>query len=67
MEKYGKPKGRGILGRVVFLPGIERGALKGIRLYAQRCRNGRYTIIYSDDGAMMQAAPEESKKEMNGL
>jgi hypothetical protein len=34
------------------------GPYKGLRFYAQRCRNGRYSVVYSDDAAMMQSFSE---------
>ena len=58
MDKYGKPRGRGILGEwFAFRESLE-GPYKGLRFYAQRCRNGLYSIVYSDDGAMMQEFSE---------
>ena len=68
MDKYGKPRGRGLLGDWFSFRESEEGPYKGIRFYAQRCRNGRYQIIYSDDGAMMQeATPEEGTEQTRGL
>ena len=66
LDKYGKPKGRGILGEWFSFRDSDEGPYKGLRFYAQRCRNGRYSIVYSDDGAMMQAAPD-STDVMKGL
>jgi hypothetical protein len=68
MDKYGTPRGRGILGEwFAFRESLE-GPYRGLRFYAQRCRNGRYSIVYSDDGAMMQEASEdEQQDEMKGL
>ena len=56
--KYGKPRGRGMLGEWFTFRESTEGPYKGLRFYAQRCRNGRYSVVYSDDGAMMQAFSE---------
>jgi len=67
VDKYGKPRGRGTLGEwVAFRESVE-GPYRGIRLYAPRCRTGHYSIVYSDDGAMMQAAPADVPEKMRGL
>jgi len=56
--KYGKPRGRGMLGEWFTFREETEGPYRGLRFYAQRCRNGRYSVVYSDDGAMMQAFSE---------
>jgi hypothetical protein len=66
-SKYGKPRGKGVLGEWLAFRESAEGPYKGIRFYAQRCRQGRYEVVYSDDGAMMQAAAPEASNEMNGL
>ncbi len=67
-SEYGKPRGKGMLGDWYTFRESATGPYKGIRLYAQRCRNGRYSIVYSDDTAMMQEAPRTvAPDEMLGL
>lgn len=58
-SKYGRPRGRGIHGEWYAFRESTTGLYKGLRFYAPRCRNGKYSIVYSDDGAMMQ---EEAPK-----
>ena len=67
-SKYGKPRGKGMLGDWYAFRESASGPYRGIRLYAQRCRNGRYSIVYSDDAAMMREAPQKVEpEEMRGL
>lgn len=49
-QKYGPPRGRGAAGEwYSFRDGTAADGFKGIRLYANRCARGGYTIVYSDD------------------
>ncbi|MEN8179696.1 MAG: hypothetical protein ABFS39_13925 [Pseudomonadota bacterium] len=67
-RKYGKPRGKGMLGEWYAFRESAAGPYKGIRLYAPRCRHGRYSVVYSDDAALMQeAAPKLEPEEMSGL
>jgi hypothetical protein len=68
MSKYGRPRGAGVLGEWYTFRDMTAESYRGIRLYAQRCRNGRYQIQYTDEGAMMQSATGEPVPEaMAGL
>jgi hypothetical protein len=58
IDKYGKPRSRGMLGEWFTFREATEGPYKGLRFYAQRCRNGRYSVVYSDDAAMMQSFSE---------
>ncbi|MEW6518104.1 MAG: hypothetical protein AB1461_01695 [Thermodesulfobacteriota bacterium] len=49
--KYGKPRGKGMLGDWYVFRESGSGPYKGVRLYAPKCRLGRYSISYSDDNA----------------
>ena len=67
-DKYGRPRGKGLLGDWYAFRLSKTGPYQGIRLYSQRCRNGRYSIVYTDEAAMMQeAAPKVEPEEMIGL
>lgn len=59
-DKYGKPRGGGVLREWFSFRESEEGPYRGIRVYAQRCRAGRYTVVYSDDGALMQESSSDS-------
>jgi hypothetical protein len=49
-QKYGPPRGRGAAGDwYSFRDESAADAFNGIRLYANRCARGGYTIVYSDD------------------
>ena len=66
--KYGKPRGKGMLGDWYTFRESATGPYKGIRLYAQRCRNGRFSIVYTDDTAMLlEVEPKAEPGEMSGL
>ena len=75
--KYGKPRGKGMLGDWYAFRESVSGPYKGVRLYAPKCRIGRYSISYSDDNAKemgpealsepMEPEPPTEPKEMSGL
>ncbi|MEA3278963.1 MAG: hypothetical protein U9Q81_27455 [Pseudomonadota bacterium] len=72
--KYGKPRGKGMLGDWYSFRDFrdfgesKSGPYKGLRLYAPRCRNGRYWIQYSDDGVRTEDSPASSEPtEWSGL
>jgi hypothetical protein len=49
-QKYGPPRGRGASDEWYSFRDMSATAgYKGIRLYANRCARGSYTIVYSDD------------------
>ena len=56
IDKYGRPRGADMLGDRYAFRDMSAESYRGIRVYAQRCRKGRYEIRYADDAAMLQAA-----------
>ena len=56
-DKYGKPRGKGMLGDWYSFRDMSSSLYRGVRLYAPRCRNGRYSIVYSDDNAKTVEPP----------
>jgi hypothetical protein len=48
--KYGKPRGKGGFGEWYAFRDMSVDHYRGIRLYANRCRRGIYSIVYGDDG-----------------
>ena len=66
--RYGKPRGKGMLGDWYAFRESTLGPYKGVRFYAPKCRNGRYSISYSDDNAKQMALePLPEPTEMSGL
>jgi hypothetical protein len=55
-EKHGKPRGKGFSGAWYAFRDMSVDHYRGIRLYANRCDQGIYEIIYSDD-SVRQAKP----------
>lgn len=55
--KYGKPRGKGMHGEWYSFRDMSRKAYRGVRLYANRCGSGRYSIVYSDDQAKLEPMP----------
>lgn len=67
-EKYGKFRGKGMLGDWYTIRETTEGPYRGIRFYAPKCRHGRYTINYVDEGAKgMEVSPQLEPTEMTGL
>ncbi len=67
-EIYGKPRGQGALGAWYSFRDPSSAEYRGVRLYAPRCRNGRYSIQYSDDQAKAATpAPSAEPTEASGL
>jgi hypothetical protein len=62
-EKYGKARGKGGFGNWYAFRDMSVDTYRGVRLYAPKCRNGRHSIVYSDDNAKTPAAPPEPKPE----
>ena len=58
-EKYGKPRGRDPFGSWYVFRDMSSDTYRGIRLYAPKCRNGRFSIVYSDDAAKLAETPPE--------
>lgn len=56
-EKYGKPRGKGAFGEWYSFRDRSVEHYRGIRLYANRCRRGIYSIVYSDDMARIAGTP----------
>jgi hypothetical protein len=52
-HKYGKPRGKGAFGEWYSFRDMSVKAYRGIRLYANRCRRGIYSIVYSDDNVRL--------------
>lgn len=66
--KYGKPRGKGMLGEWYSFRDAANDTYRGVRFYAPRCRNGRYSINYNDDPAKQAALPPPPEpSEMSGL
>jgi hypothetical protein len=66
--KYGRPRGAGMLGEWYAFRDRLDGPYRGLRLFAQRCRSGRYEVYYSDEAALKQEeASLTVPKEMLGL
>ena len=62
-EKYGKPRGKGGFGEWYSFRDVSGKVYKGVRLYANRCRRGIYSIRYRDDNARMAAErPPRSRR-----
>lgn len=60
IETYGQPRGKGILGEWYTFRDMRVEGYRGIRLYAPKCRVGRYSIIYRDDGPLqVEEKPSE--------
>jgi hypothetical protein len=67
-DKYGKPRGKGMLSDWYTFREKTEGPYRGVKLYAPKCRYGRYTIDYLDEGAktiLSQPGPEPT--ETDGL
>jgi hypothetical protein len=54
-QKHGKPRGKGMSGAWYAFRDMSVDHYRGIRLYANRCDQGIYEIIYSDDGVRQAA------------
>jgi hypothetical protein len=66
--KYGRPRGAGMLGEWYAFRDRLDGPYRGLRLFAQRCRSGRYEVHYSDEAALKQeTAPQPVPEKMIGL
>ena len=59
-EKYGRPRGRGMIGEWYAFRDMSAEVYRGIRLYAPKCRHGRYSIHYGDDA--VKEAPETEEE-----
>ena len=67
-EKYGPPRGKGRLGEWYAFRDLSVPHYRGIRLYANRCKQGIHSIQYSDDGAkLMVPEPPPEPTEASGL
>lgn len=67
-EKYGEPRAQGSFGEWYSFRDLSNTAYKGVRLYAQRCRRGPYTILYTDDAVRMSPPPPPPEiTEQSGL
>ena len=67
-EKYGKPRAKGGFGEWYSFRDMSQKPYKGVRLFANRCRRGIYSIHYSDDNARTAAAPPPAEPtETSGL
>ena len=56
-QKYGKPRGKGWNGEWYSFRQISEGSDKSLRLYANRCRTGNYSIIYTDIKTQRKTQP----------
>ena len=66
--KYGKPRGKGMLGDWYAFRESATGPYKGVRFYTPKCRIGRYSISYTDDNAkQVELPPLPEPTEMSGL
>ena len=67
-EKYGKPRGQGSFGEWYAFRDMSTDLYRGVRLYANRCRRGIYSIFYSDDNAKTaDPDPDPAPTEISGL
>ena len=62
-SRQGKARGKGGFGNWYAFRDMSVDTYRGVRLYAPKCRNGRHSIVYSDDNAKTPAAPPEPKPE----
>lgn len=60
-QKYGEPRGRGLNGEWYSFRDTTADSYKGIRLYANRCARGVYSIVYSDDRVRFAASGSASE------
>lgn len=60
-EQYGKPRGKGAFGEWYSFRDSSRPLYRGVRLYANRCKRGIYSIHYSDDNVKTAAAPKPAE------
>ena len=51
-ETYGPPRGKGMLGEWYVYRDTRVDHYRGIRLFAPKCRVGRYSIVYRDEGPL---------------
>lgn len=65
-EKYGKPRGRSPYGHWYAFRDMSLKHYRGIRLYANRCRQGIYQIVYGDDGVKGPRPDGEPEAEGGG-
>jgi len=65
-EKYGKPRGRSPYGHWYAFRDMSVKHYRGIRLYANRCRQGIYQVVYGDDGVKGPAPVDEPEAEGDG-
>ena len=49
---YGPPRGKGMLGEWYVFRDTRVDHYRGIRLFAPKCRVGRYSIVYRDEGPL---------------
>ncbi len=67
-DKYGKPRGKGMLRDWYTSHESASGPYRGVRFYAPRCRKGRYSISYSAGNAKQTELPSPpGPTEMSGL
>ena len=67
-DKYGTPRGKGSFGEWYAFRDMSVDHYRGIRLYANRCRRGIYSIQYNDDAARTAAPPPAPQPtEISGL
>jgi hypothetical protein len=67
-EKYGTPRGKGMLGEWHAFRDTSSSVYRGVRLYAPKCRHGKYWIFYSDDNAKATEPPTPAEPtETSGL
>jgi hypothetical protein len=67
-EKYGEPRGRSPYGHWYAFRDMSVKHYRGIRLYANRCRQGIYQIVYGDEGVKGAAPPSAPEPtETSGL
>ena len=59
--KYGKPRGKGAFGEWYSFRDSSRPLYRGVRLIANRCKRGIYSIHYSDDNAKAAGAPPQAE------
>ena len=62
--RYGKPRGKGWDGEWFAFRQFTENTDKSLRLYANRCRSGIYSVVYTDQAAIgIQAKPKKQPQQ----
>jgi hypothetical protein len=62
--RHGKPRGRDMSGEWYAFRQFTENTDKSLRLYANRCRSGIYSVVYTDQAAIgIQAKPPKKPQQ----